>query len=111
MNNMDVPVAETEPEAYAPPKETRPRTKKVSSAVEEVTEAKTSPGLTLAMSGMLSLPFKIIGVSPLLTHNPTSLMASSTGKGVSKGAYVPPTPQDEAEAGCYRTPEGYLAVP
>jgi hypothetical protein len=44
----------------------------------------------------------VIGIKPLLTHNPASIGANS---GAKRGSRVP-EPQDEAEAGAYRNEDG-----
>ena len=52
--------------------------------------------------------FKIVGLSPLLQHNPRTM--GSAGKRESLGTKVIPTPEEEAEAGTYRLPDGQLYV-
>jgi hypothetical protein len=46
------------------------------------------------------------GIKPLLTHNPESM---GTVKGPSKASRIP-EPEDEAEAGVYRLPDGTCAL-
>jgi len=49
---------------------------------------------------------RVIGVTPLLTHNPQSM---GVEVGPTKGSRVP-SPEDEAEAGAYRLEDGSLAL-
>jgi len=51
--------------------------------------------------------FKILGVTPLLMHAPTAMGSNGSSP---KRKEVPP-PEEEAERGAYRTPEGYLCFP
>lgn len=46
------------------------------------------------------------GVAPLLTHSPSTL---GTGDASKRGTRIP-TPEDEAEAGCYRLDDGTCAI-
>lgn len=50
--------------------------------------------------------YRVVGESPLLMHNP----ASMTGNGEPKRKQIP-SPEEEAEAGCYRNSDGYLVFP
>lgn len=54
-----------------------------------------------------TISITVVGKSPLLTHNPASTGAP---KKEGKGSRIP-TPEDEAEAGCYRLEDGTLAIP
>lgn len=55
---------------------------------------------------MASITFTIMGTTPLLTHNPSSMQqASGTGR------KKIPTPEEEAEAGTYRLPDRTLGFP
>ena len=47
------------------------------------------------------------GISPLLTHNPESM--STSGADAKKGGRIP-TPEVEAEAGCYRLEDGSFGI-
>ena len=51
--------------------------------------------------------FKVIGVLPLLTHNPSSMGGPSTGPKTRKI----PTPEEEAAAGAYRDDKGNFCIP
>lgn len=52
--------------------------------------------------------FEVVGMSPLLQHNPAGSMKLAK-KGLSKKNI--PEPEDEAEAGVYRTPDGEFGAP
>lgn len=58
---------------------------------------------------MAKLVFVLGGLTPLLTHNPISMVAKP-GSGVSKKKVIP-TPEDEAEIGTYRDAEGRFVFP
>lgn len=57
---------------------------------------------------MADYTMRVVGLSPLLTHNPAS-MGAPKAQGT-KGSNIP-TPEDEAEAGAYRLPDGQCAIP
>ena len=50
--------------------------------------------------------FRVVGVSPLLMHNPASMANSGEAR-----RKTIPTPEEEAEAGCYRDSDGMLVFP
>lgn len=53
--------------------------------------------------------FEVEGQTPLLMHNPAGMLRKSGGaKGPKQKV---PTPEDEAEAGAYRLPDGALYLP
>lgn len=52
------------------------------------------------------LLISVVGVSPLLTHNPQSM---GIDIGPTKGSRIP-APEDEAEAGCYRKEDGSCSL-
>jgi hypothetical protein len=52
--------------------------------------------------------FSIIGDSPLLMHNPRSMVRNSAGTTKRK---VIPSPEEEAEIGTYRDEDGFLVFP
>jgi len=61
----------------------------------------------------VNVTFKVTGTSPLLQHNP-SAMQPPEEEGKPKGGVlrkIIPTPEQEAEAGCYRLPSGQLYLP
>src|SRR5215467_10467054 len=52
------------------------------------------------------IEFCVVGIKPLLTHNPESMGASS---GAKRGSRVPEA-EDEAEAGVYRLADGSCGI-
>lgn len=57
------------------------------------------------------LSYTIEGLTPLLMHNPRSMMLGQQSNGGPKKQVAIPSAEEEAEAGAYRTSEGFLAVP
>lgn len=57
---------------------------------------------------MKKITFRVRGLTPLLTHNPASMVAGP--KKPTKGKDIP-TPEVEAERGCYRDEEGRFCIP
>ncbi|HEX9810643.1 MAG TPA: hypothetical protein VGA88_00955 [Burkholderiales bacterium] len=55
---------------------------------------------------MREVTFRVVGETPLLTHNPMSMGVKEEGKGSKI-----PTPEVEAERGVYRTADGQYALP
>lgn len=55
---------------------------------------------------MATIKIEIEGIKPLLTHNPIGMQTPKNGKGSTI-----PEPEDEAEAGTYRMPDGTCGVP
>lgn len=55
---------------------------------------------------MAQITITIDGIRPLMTHNPQSMF----GKKGARGATEIPTPEDEAELGTYRLPDGTCAL-
>jgi hypothetical protein len=53
------------------------------------------------------LKLRVTGISPLLTHNPLSMLDKDD---LAKGRQIP-SPEEEAEAGVYRTADGSCAIP
>src|SRR5262245_29584582 len=45
-----------------------------------------------------------------MTNNPAGSMKAASGEPPSRKKKEIPTPEVEAENGCYRTPEGYVAI-
>jgi hypothetical protein len=58
---------------------------------------------------MVPYEFRVIGVSPLLMHNPLAMTAS--GEGSMKKPTKIPSPEEEAERGLYRLDNRQLYVP
>lgn len=57
------------------------------------------------------LNYSIEGLTPLLMHNPRSMMLGQSKNGGPKKQVAIPSIEEEAEAGAYRTADGVLAVP
>lgn len=57
---------------------------------------------------MAEYQMTVVGLSPLLTHNPASMGAPKAAG--TKGSNIP-SPEDEAELGAYRLPSGQCAIP
>lgn len=55
----------------------------------------------------VQVKFTVEGIQPLLTHNPASMLDKKEGKA---GRRIP-SPEEEAEAACYRLPDGTLGLP
>jgi hypothetical protein len=66
----------------------------------------TNPKNKEKVMAMVEATYRIVGISPLLLHNPAGSMEAGGKKGV--GTKKIPTPEDEAEAGTYRTESGQL---
>jgi hypothetical protein len=58
---------------------------------------------------LTEVTFTIEGMTPLMTCNPQK-MAQQNGSG-GRGTKRIPTPEEDAELGTYRSPDGYLGVP
>ena len=56
-----------------------------------------------------TVTFNIVGMSPILMHNPAAMQRSSGG--MKRAETKIPTPKEEADAGCYRTEKGFLYIP
>lgn len=56
---------------------------------------------------MDTVRFRVVGISALLMNNPAKMRPPDGGVGVKKI----PSPQEEAESGAYRAPDGTLYVP
>ena len=58
---------------------------------------------------METVHIKLNGVTPLLMHNPAGSMIAGTGRTVRRKAI--PSPEDEAKAGRYVSPDGNFYIP
>lgn len=56
---------------------------------------------------MDTVKFRVVGISALLMNNPAKMRPAEGGVGVKKI----PSPEEEAESGVYRAPDGSLYVP
>lgn len=57
---------------------------------------------------LTEVSFEIEGITPLMTCNPQSMSQPNNG---GRGIKHIPTPEEQAEMGTYRTPDGVLGIP